>query len=149
MVIAIKATVGEAQAEPVVIETTAAEIAWMLADTLTGSPTWFATTRGSGRPRADGSRGACQAAELTRRSPPWRSPRSSGPTARGSQTGSTSARRERPIGRSDSAPSSIVKHASHRLRHHARKLRPHRVQAAPAMTDAEFDEVEDALDQQP
>lgn len=42
-VIAIRATVGEAQAEPVVIETTAAEIAWMLADTLTGSHTWFAT----------------------------------------------------------------------------------------------------------
>ena len=41
-VIAIRATVGEAQAEPVVIETTAAEIAWMLADTLTGSHTWFA-----------------------------------------------------------------------------------------------------------
>lgn len=39
--IAIRATVGEAQAEPMVIETTA-EIAWMLADTLTGSHTWFA-----------------------------------------------------------------------------------------------------------
>jgi hypothetical protein len=41
-VTAIRATVGEAQAEPVVIEKTAAEIAWMLADTLTGSHTWFA-----------------------------------------------------------------------------------------------------------
>lgn len=41
-VIAIRATVGEAQPEPVVIQTTAAEIAWMLADTLTGSHTWFA-----------------------------------------------------------------------------------------------------------
>ena len=46
-------------------------------------------------------------------------------------------------------PHKAVKHASHRLRHHARKLRPHRVQAPPAMTDAEFDAVEDALDQQP
>jgi Restriction endonuclease len=42
-VTAIRATVGEAQAEPVVIETTAGEIAWMLADTLTGSHAWFAT----------------------------------------------------------------------------------------------------------
>jgi hypothetical protein len=41
-VIAIRATVGEAQAELVVIETTAAEIAWMLANSLTGSHTWFA-----------------------------------------------------------------------------------------------------------
>ena len=41
-------------------------------------------------------------------------------------------------------PHKAVKHASHRLRHHARKLRPHRVEAAPAMTDAEFDAVEDA-----
>lgn len=39
---AIRATVGEAQAEPVVTETTAAEIAWMLADTLTGGHTWLA-----------------------------------------------------------------------------------------------------------
>jgi Restriction endonuclease len=44
-VIAIRATVGEAQAEPMAIETTAAEIAWMLADTLTGSHTWFAADR--------------------------------------------------------------------------------------------------------
>jgi len=41
-VVQITATVGEAQAEPVVIEMPTAEIAWMLADTLTGSHTWFA-----------------------------------------------------------------------------------------------------------
>jgi hypothetical protein len=41
-VVAIRATVGEAQGTPIVIETTAAEIAWMLADTLTDSHTWFA-----------------------------------------------------------------------------------------------------------
>ena len=41
-VVAIRATVGEAQEAPIVIETPAAEIAWMLADTLTGSHTWFA-----------------------------------------------------------------------------------------------------------
>ncbi len=41
-VVQITATVAESQAEPVVIET-AAQIAWMLADTLTGSHTWFAT----------------------------------------------------------------------------------------------------------
>jgi hypothetical protein len=41
-VVAIRATVGEAQEAPMVIETTAAEIAWMLADTVTGSHTWFA-----------------------------------------------------------------------------------------------------------
>jgi hypothetical protein len=46
-------------------------------------------------------------------------------------------------------PHKAVKHASHRLRHHARKLRPYRTQAAPSMTDADFDAVEDALDQQP
>ena len=42
-VVQITATVAESQAEPVVIETPAAQIAWMLADTLTGSHTWFAT----------------------------------------------------------------------------------------------------------
>jgi hypothetical protein len=42
-VLQITATVAESQAEPVVIETPAAQIAWMLADTLTGSHTWFAT----------------------------------------------------------------------------------------------------------
>lgn len=41
-VVQITATVAESQAEPVVIETPAAQIAWMLADTLTGSHTWFA-----------------------------------------------------------------------------------------------------------
>ncbi len=41
-VVEITATVGEAQAKPVVIETSTAEIAWMLADTLTGSHIWFA-----------------------------------------------------------------------------------------------------------
>ena len=41
-VVQITATVAEAQAEPMVIETPTAEIAWMLADTLTGSHTWFA-----------------------------------------------------------------------------------------------------------
>jgi hypothetical protein len=42
-VVQITATVAEAQADPMVIETPTAEIAWMLADTLTGSRTWFAT----------------------------------------------------------------------------------------------------------
>jgi hypothetical protein len=41
-VVQITATVAEAQADPMVIETPTAEIAWMLADTLTGSHTWFA-----------------------------------------------------------------------------------------------------------
>lgn len=41
-VVQIRATVSEAQAEPVVIETSTADIAWMLADTLTGSRIWFA-----------------------------------------------------------------------------------------------------------
>lgn len=41
-VVEITATVGEAQAEPVVIETSTADIAWMLEDTLTGSHIWFA-----------------------------------------------------------------------------------------------------------
>ena len=45
-VVRITATVGEAQAPPVVIETPTAKIAWMLADTLTGSRIWFA---GDGR----------------------------------------------------------------------------------------------------
>jgi hypothetical protein len=45
-------------------------------------------------------------------------------------------------------PHKAVRHASHRLRHHARKLRPQRAQPVPAMTDAEFDAVEDALDDQ-
>ena len=41
-VLAIRATVGEAQGAPMVSESTDPEIAWMLADTLTGSHTWFA-----------------------------------------------------------------------------------------------------------
>lgn len=41
-VVEVRATVSEAQAEPVVIETSTADIAWMLADTLTGSRIWFA-----------------------------------------------------------------------------------------------------------
>lgn len=41
-VVKIRATVSEAQAEPMVIETSTADIAWMLADTLTGSRIWFA-----------------------------------------------------------------------------------------------------------
>lgn len=46
-------------------------------------------------------------------------------------------------------PHKAVKHASHRLRHHARKLRPDRTQAEPAMTDSEVDAIEDAFDRQP
>jgi hypothetical protein len=46
-------------------------------------------------------------------------------------------------------PHKAVKHASHRLRHHARKMRPQRLRPEPTMTDAEFEAVEDALDQQP
>jgi hypothetical protein len=38
----ITATVAEAQADPTVIETPTAEIAWVLADALNGSHTWFA-----------------------------------------------------------------------------------------------------------
>jgi hypothetical protein len=38
----ITATVVEAAGAPVTIETPAAEIAWMLANTLTGAHTWFA-----------------------------------------------------------------------------------------------------------
>lgn len=45
-VVQIRATVSEAQAEPVVIETSTADIAWMLADTLTGSRIWFAADGG-------------------------------------------------------------------------------------------------------
>lgn len=45
-------------------------------------------------------------------------------------------------------PHKAVKHASHRLRHHARGLRPRRERAGPAMTDAEFDAIEYALDRQ-
>lgn len=41
-------------------------------------------------------------------------------------------------------PHKSVKHASHRFRHHARKLRPRRVAAGPAMTDAQVDAIEDA-----
>lgn len=41
-VVAIRATVGEVQGAPAVVEETAAEIAWMLVDTLTGSHAWFA-----------------------------------------------------------------------------------------------------------
>jgi Restriction endonuclease len=41
-VIQITATVTESQAKPVVIEAPTAQIAWMLADTLTGSHVWFA-----------------------------------------------------------------------------------------------------------
>jgi hypothetical protein len=43
-------------------------------------------------------------------------------------------------------PHKAVKHASHRLRHHARKLRGNRARPAPAMTDAEFDALEDEVD---
>jgi hypothetical protein len=38
----ITATVGEAASPPITIETPTAEIAWMLANTLTGTHTWFA-----------------------------------------------------------------------------------------------------------
>lgn len=41
-IVRVTATVSEAQPPPVVIETPTAQIAWMLADTLTGSRTWFA-----------------------------------------------------------------------------------------------------------
>jgi hypothetical protein len=43
-------------------------------------------------------------------------------------------------------PHKAAKHASHRLRHHAGKLRRPRAQAPPAMTDAEFDALEDEVD---
>jgi hypothetical protein len=44
-------------------------------------------------------------------------------------------------------PHKHVKHASHRLRHHARRLRG-RAQSSsqPAMSDAEFEAIEDELD---
>ena len=41
-VVQIRAAVSEAQAAPMVIETSTEDIAWMLADTLTGSRIWFA-----------------------------------------------------------------------------------------------------------
>lgn len=43
-------------------------------------------------------------------------------------------------------PHQAAKHASHRLRHHARKLRRPRREEAERMTDAEFDALEDAVD---
>jgi hypothetical protein len=43
-------------------------------------------------------------------------------------------------------PHKAAKHASHRLRHHARKLSPARREQAQPMTDAEFDALEDAVD---
>jgi hypothetical protein len=43
-------------------------------------------------------------------------------------------------------PHKAVKHASHRLRHHARKLRRGRAQPEPAMTDSQFDALEDEVD---
>lgn len=45
-------------------------------------------------------------------------------------------------------PHKAAKHASHRLRHHARILRPHRAQAGQDMTDSEVDAIEDAFDRQ-
>ena len=39
----LRATVGEAQAEPVLVQTPTGKVAWMLADSLGGSRTWFAT----------------------------------------------------------------------------------------------------------
>jgi hypothetical protein len=43
-------------------------------------------------------------------------------------------------------PHKAAKHASHRLRHHARKLRRARNARTQHMTDAEFDTLEDAVD---
>jgi hypothetical protein len=43
-------------------------------------------------------------------------------------------------------PHKAVKHASHRLRHHARKLRAGHAETGPGMTDAEVDAIEDAFD---
>lgn len=43
-------------------------------------------------------------------------------------------------------PRKAAKHASHRLRHHARKLRHTRHTRVELMTDAEFDALEDAVD---
>jgi hypothetical protein len=45
-------------------------------------------------------------------------------------------------------PHKAAKHAAHRFRHHARKVgRQHTPTSAPEMTDAEFDALEDALDE--
>jgi hypothetical protein len=44
-------------------------------------------------------------------------------------------------------PRKAARHASHRLRHHARKLRRTRREPARPMTNAEFDALEDAVDQ--
>jgi hypothetical protein len=46
-------------------------------------------------------------------------------------------------------PHKCVKHASHRFRRHARKLRPRRVLARPAMSDAQVDAIEDAWTDSP
>jgi hypothetical protein len=43
-------------------------------------------------------------------------------------------------------PHKAAKHASHRLRHHARKLRGAGREQAQPMTNAEFDALEDAVD---
>ncbi len=43
-------------------------------------------------------------------------------------------------------PHKAAKHASHRLRHHAGKLRRARGEQARRMTDAEFDALEDEVD---
>lgn len=43
-------------------------------------------------------------------------------------------------------PHKAAKHASHRLRHHARKLRHGRHAPTQLMTDAEFDALEDSVD---
>lgn len=43
-------------------------------------------------------------------------------------------------------PHKAAKHASHRLRHHARKLSRARREQAQPMTNAEFDALEDAVD---
>ena len=39
-----------------------------------------------------------------------------------------------------------VKHASHRVRHHARKLHSSSARPAPAMTEDQFEALEDAAD---
>lgn len=44
-------------------------------------------------------------------------------------------------------PHKAAKHAAHRARHHARKLRPRpAVPKAPPMTEAQFEALEDAVD---
>ena len=43
-------------------------------------------------------------------------------------------------------PHKAAKHAAHRVRHHARKLRARRPPAAPPMTEAQFDALEDAVE---